>query len=159
MQRLLKQRSRAHFREHIEAVVTRRTISTERHRDPFIQQFRDGRYTRTEFEIRRRTMDHVSARGFQYLDLGAAQMNAMSQRDVSTSQTKTIEIRNVSQSTFLLDQLTLCSILRSMRMDYHTQRTRETRNSLEQFTRATDRKARRKTVTNATTSAAMPLFE
>src|ERR1051325_4931679 len=46
-----------------------------------------------------------------------------------------------------------------MRMDHHTASTRETRNSLEQFTRATDRKSRRKTITDTTTGAAVPLFE
>src|SRR5215510_11499663 len=104
-------------------------------------------------------MNHIRARRFEYLDLVAVEMNAVGQGHVRASQTEAVEIRNISQAALLLDQLALGSVLRGVRMDHHPARTREDRNSLEQFTRTTDRKPRCETIANATTGAAVPLFE
>src|ERR1043165_502028 len=104
-------------------------------------------------------MHNVCAGRFEYLDLVAVEMNAMCQCDVTTSQAETVEVRNVTQPAFLLDQLTFGPVLRSVRMDHHATLARQTRNSREQITRATDRKPRRETITYATTITPVPLIK
>src|SRR5215203_6969098 len=86
-------------------------------------------------------------------------MNAMSERDVPASQTQTVKVSDVAESTLLLDEFTFGPVLRCMRMDHHATRTRETGNPLEQLARTTDRKARRETISNTTIRLAMPPIE
>ena len=94
-------------------------------------------------------MDHVRAGCSECFDLVNAEMNTVCQGDVPASQTKAIQISNVAQSAFLLDQLTFSSVLRSMSMDHHAAFACKAGDFLEQFTCATDCKARRKAVSDA----------
>ena len=59
-------------------------------------------------------MDHIRTRGFECLDLVVTEMNAMREGDVTTGQSEAIQIRDVPQSTLLLDELTLGPVFRRM---------------------------------------------
>lgn len=104
-------------------------------------------------------MDHIRASRFQCLDLVVAEMYAVRESDVTAGQSDAVQICDVPQSTFLLDEFAFGPVFRRMRMDHHATRSRQLRNLFQQLTRATDRKTRRETVADTTTSFAVPFIE
>src|SRR5882762_5858997 len=101
-------------------------------------------------------MRDVSSRAFEYLHFLFINMDTMRQCDVASTQTNRIEICDVSHACIALDQFTFTSILGCMRMDHHAAIARQFCNLQKKLSCATDRKAWRKTITNASICFSVP---
>src|SRR5205807_8416057 len=86
-------------------------------------------------------------------------MNAMSQHHMRARNSQAVELSNVSFPGFAFDHFTFAFVLRCMRMNHHAMLLCELRYFSQQFTRATDRKPRRKATTNAAVCLAVPFFD
>ena len=94
-----------------------------------------------------------------YLDLIDVEMNTMGLGYVTPRVANAVEISNVAQATFLLDQLAFPSVLGRVRMNHHAALACEAGNVLEQLARATDRKARRETIPDTAICCPVPLVQ
>jgi hypothetical protein len=95
-------------------------------------------------------VNHIRAGRLQRPDLVVAEMNAVCEGDVTTSQTDAIEIRDVSQSTLLLARAHTQSGFPTHACGPSRHALVQAPNPRQQLARATDRKPRRETVANTT---------
>src|SRR5688572_28494370 len=86
-------------------------------------------------------------------------MYAVGQRYVWSSQTKAVEIRDISQASFTFNHLAFCRVLRGVGVDHHATLTSQMCNFLQQLASATDCEARRKTITNAAITFTVPSLD
>src|SRR5690348_11058260 len=104
-------------------------------------------------------MNDVGPRLLQRVDLAITEMNTVGQCDVRSGQTETVEIRDVSQTSFTFNHLAFSCVFRSVRMDHHATVTREARHALQQLASAAHGKSRRKAIANSALRLTMPRVE
>src|SRR5437870_10372045 len=104
-------------------------------------------------------MNNIRARGLQCLEFVVINMNAMSERDMFSADTKRIEITNVAHAGLALDQITFDFVFGCVSVNHDAALTRQTRDCAQQIAGATDCETRREAIANAAVISAVPGFQ
>ena len=119
MSKFLQQRRGAHLGKHVEAVVAGGAVRAQRNRYLARQHLGDARQTRSEFQIRRRTMRDVRLRARQRLHFLSVEMDAMREQHVRARDSQRIKISHVTPPSLRFDNLAFVFVFRRMRVNHY----------------------------------------